>query len=390
MNTDFPGNNGTVRLLVKIVSYPSFIFGLSLIVIWSYLYRIGRQDILMDAFTFKDLFSITGVAFIISILAFSSVYYTPSIISTLIIKRDVENYDQYKFIKKNYIATWAITSCTAFLMVLALSWFLPGGKTNSGAMALSFLASSMISVILAVSLNRKRISNKTMFMDRKEMLLFKVKMHLGIPVMIGLASWVYIFPLLLLLSPLKSLPGQSNLSQVFDVLMLGGVVLFTSIIPGAVYLTLNKSTTIFHQTTWVAGTAALVLILLSLLLPVIPALLLNFTMRITGTLDLNPYIYTVSRTIYPEEAFTGGDWSLSKSHDGKFYILQGVSLFSFGNIRLICPEKLKAEYENSMRYVFASRDYDNSKRTSLQNNSNECRLFNISEVKRLSSALDKG
>ncbi|MEJ5074903.1 hypothetical protein WH357_21640 [Enterobacter ludwigii] len=152
-------------------------------------------------------------------------------------------------------------------------------------------------------------------------------MHLGVPVAIGMASWVYIFPLLLLLFPLKSFPGESKLTQLADVMMLGGIVLLTSMLPGVMYFRLSKRMSILRQICSISGAAMIVLLVLSQGLPVIPVLLLNFTMKITGTIELTPYMYAVSTNIYPEESFPAKEWDLSKSHDGGFYILHGVSLF---------------------------------------------------------------
>lgn len=159
--------NSLVCSVVKIISFPSIVFGLALMVIWSYLYRIGRQDLLMDTLTFRDLFSITGVAFILATVLFSLVYYTPSLISALVIKREIKYYENYGAVKTTYLLAWGLTSCTAFIMTLALSWFLPDGKSNPVTIGLAFLASGIVSVTFSAILNRINIDKKSLFMDKK-------------------------------------------------------------------------------------------------------------------------------------------------------------------------------------------------------------------------------
>ncbi|MEJ5074904.1 hypothetical protein WH357_21645 [Enterobacter ludwigii] len=121
----------------------------------------------MDTLTFRDLFSITGVAFILATVLFSLVYYTPSLISALVIKREIKYYENYGAVKTTYLLAWGLTSCTAFIMTLALSWFLPDGKSNPVTIGLAFLASGIVSVTFSAILNRINIDKKSLFMDKK-------------------------------------------------------------------------------------------------------------------------------------------------------------------------------------------------------------------------------
>lgn len=344
-------------------------------VIWGHLLRISRQDIFMETVSFRDLFSLTGVAFIISTLLFCVVYYTPSFYAALVIKREVSNYSDYQKIKNKYILILFISTYLASFILLTVSWFFPVNTFNQWEMTGLILAVSPVCIILSLLLNRKVVQQRTRYMDEKDSFFFNLRMHLGTPFILGVLSWVYVFPLSLMMHNLTFLPGADDRSQLLDTLMLSAIVLFTSLLPGVVYIKADRQWSLLKQAACVGGTAIGLLMVLSVFLPVIPALLINFTVKITGIIDTQPYNYAVSTTVYPQEAFSSREWRYQKTADGNFHRFDGVTLFSFGSVRLVCPPNVTAAYHESLKYVFASPDYDEQKRQALADVTGLCLVF---------------
>ena len=101
-------------------------------------------------------------------------------------------------------------------------------------------------------------------------------------------------------------------------------------------------------------------------LPVIPAMRTNFTVKIIDIIDIQPYKYAVTYDSYPEEVFIQKSWHHEKSSDNKFYLFDGMTMFSFGSIRLVCPVEAAVTYRESLKFVLGSKEYDDIKRQELR------------------------
>lgn len=344
-------------------------------VIWGHLLRISRQDIFMETVSFRDVFSLTGVAFIISTLLFCVVYYTPSFYAALVIKREVNNYADYQKIKKKYILILFISTYLASFLLLLAALFFPVNTFNQWEMTGLMLAVGPVCIGLSLLLNSKVVRQRTRYMDGKDSFFFNLRMHMGTPFILGILSWVYVFPLSLMMHNLTFLPGTDDRSQWLDTLMLTSIVLFTSLLPGVVYITASRKSSLLKQAVCVGGTAIGLLMALSTFLPVIPALLINYTVKMTGIIDTQPYDYVVSTTAYPREAFSSPEWHYQKTADGNFHRFDGVTLFSFGTVQLVCPPNVIPAYRESLKYVFASPQYDEQKRDALADVTGQCLVF---------------
>lgn len=125
---------------------------------------------------------------------------------------------------------------------------------------------------------------------------------------------------------------------------------------------------------------ACVLFLICMFVHAVPALILTMFLRTAGIIDLRPHNVAIPVTAYPAEYFREAVWQGKQSEDRKFYLLQGVKLYSLGNIRLICPQSVVQPWKKSLRYQVLDTDFDDSVRRELQEAVSHCRRVSCQEL----------
>lgn len=347
--------------------------------IWAYLLRIGRQDILLEAVTFKDLFSLPGVALIFSIILYCVLFFIVSIYSVLILHRHSPSDKNQNKLTRNYTLVLLAALPLSAAELIALIFYSP-----APASALSFslwaLSGSLICIVLSLLINRNLVKTLSLFTSSAEKRRIKIRVYLATPAFLGITSWVFVFPLMLLTRTLHFSPGAGDVEQALTVSALAAIVSFFTLIPAIVYLRLPQESSMLKKGGAAGGMALLILLVLSLFLPVIPATIMNMTINLTGMNRLTPATYAIPVDKVPVESFELGAWKYKRSADARFYIFEGAVLFSFGDIKLVCPTNTEQAYRDSLGYVFALRKYDDDKRKALQEAAQYCQVFTKSDL----------
>ncbi|MGQ5291276.1 hypothetical protein ACULN0_18290 [Pectobacterium actinidiae] len=350
---------------------------------WVFLFRIGREDLFMQVATLRDLFSTLAFFSIVSIILYLLVFFTQSLISVLILRRTVENFEDYKRIKSRCLFSFIACSILSSIILYLISYYFPkvDAEDNKWLVPSQFLLMAIINITICFFGNRGIIHKKTYFMTVKEKRYFYFRYHILYPVLLGLASWCFVFPLGLLLRFVDFPPDTSLFIQVISLSGLTILIVLFSLIPGLTYLWLPISLRISEQILSVTLAVIMAIFFSSIIAPVIPVQMINLSMKLSGITKYDVYNYAVAQDKYPIEMFESKSWSLKESNNKDFLIFKGFSIYTIGSISLVCPENVSDAISKSMKFIFLDSDYDKKLRSELSASTAECNVINQGEFK---------
>lgn len=349
--------------------------------IWAHLARIGLPELFFNSVSFSSLFSYLMVFACVSVLLFCVVLFTPSLLTGLFIYSDIKSSELSKNLTEKNIRNVFLTSILSALIFFG--WFFISSFSSRILtpkvpiqLGLVWFCSILISVYHHAPLTRTR-TNQMGFWQKTGIFLFA---HVLQPALFSLAASVWIFPVELFLRTLEFPDGTSELRQALTIIAISMVLIIFSLIPGVVFLRLKGRTGLLYKFAITGGIMGGILFAICLFVQMVPAMILTMFLRISGIMDLRPYIVAVPVNSYPSEYFREEDWKGARSEDGKFYLLQAVKLYSLGNIRLICPLSVIEPWKKSLKYQFLDKDYDDSTRGELQEAVTHCRRVTDNEL----------
>ncbi|MGC0937808.1 hypothetical protein WKG99_20480 [Pantoea agglomerans] len=365
---------------IKFFASGAFLTLITVGFIWTYLVFLGRTDLFLKAVTFESLFSFSGAIILFSFFIFMFLFYSPSFMGCLVIKREVPKILGYDRVKKSHSLILLLSTLISFTLLIYLVEFTDIEVSNYNVSVI-ILCSTLFPIIFSLVFNRKSIiENYNISTSRKDILRL-ISLFVGRAFLIGLISWMFCFPLPVLTQSLKFDNTDSEFIQVLKYYGLGVVVLTFTLIPAFYFIQIKKSVSYIKQSITTFGLALLFLIALSIMLPVIPTLIVNFAARLVGINGfevIRPAILVENR---PAEKFKDPQWNLSTSTDGKFYLFDGVKLFSFGTLELVCSPNVLDSYKATLHYILASKEYDEKTRKMLHKETKTCQIFNSQDLR---------
>lgn len=370
-------SNAIKTALISILTPSFIIIAISTFFIWVFLYRIGRQDIFLQIISFKEILNFVAVYSIISILLFCSVFYIPSIIPPLIFHTELKNYSDYKKIERGYTLALALSSLIAAAIFWGGAYYLTKIEIAIGKQSVApvfFIINTVICVALTYLFNRKTVSLRSGLLSGCDKILFIAIISFFKPALLGLVSCLFVFPLGLIIKTLKFPDGTGDLKEAIWLFGLTSLIIILTLIPLMVFSGLK--TGLLKRLTAFLSSILITLALTSSLLPIIPVMIINMTMKLSGVMDLTMYRYAVPAEKYPAEMFAGEKWFFSESNDKKFHTFEGVNLFTLGDISLICPKNIPAILKESMNYQLGDKEFDDGLRKKLQNSTKKCIILN--------------
>ncbi|MEX6226440.1 hypothetical protein AB6F55_17440 [Providencia hangzhouensis] len=108
----------------------------------------------------------------------------------------------------------------------------------------------------------------------------------------------------------------------------------------------------FSIITSISGCLILFIFIISMLIPSIPSIIINATMKFSGIKNESPRTYVVDNKEYPEELFELDLWNKRTIKDSNRFTIEGVSMYSFGETNLVCPKNIVTSYGNSFIQLF--------------------------------------
>lgn len=355
--------------------------GLSLTFIWVFLYRLGREDLFLQVVTFKDLFSPLAFFSMTSIFFYMIVFFIQSIVSVLILRREISSFSDYSRIKNRYLLAFVACSFFSSIILLMISFYFPKYPDAFWVVPAEFMLTAILEVLISFSLNRAIINTKTLFMEGWEKRLFKLKFHVLYPFLLGVASWCFVFPLGLLIKYIDFSPDSSKVFGFFSLVGFTTFIIILSLLPGLTFLSLPNSMRVSRQLIAVTFMTIVAISFSSVVASVIPVQIINLSMKLSGVTKYENYYYSVSRDVYPPEMFSSKNWHFKKSENNKQYIFKGFPLFSFGTVSLICPEDVADAITKSMKFILLNTGYDNKLRKELSMSTRTCNVIARGEFK---------
>ena len=365
---------------IKLFASGAFLTLITVGFIWTYLVFLGRTDLFLKAVTFESLFSFSGAIILFSFFLFMFLFYSPSFMGCLVIKREVPKILGYDRVKKSHSLILLLSTLISFTLLIYLVEFTDIEVSNYNV-SMIILCSTLFPITFSLVFNRKSIvENYNISTSRKDILRL-TSLFVGRAFFIGLISWMFCFPLPVLTQSLKFDNTDSESIQVLKYYGLGVVVLTFTLIPAFYFIQIKKSVSYIKQSMTTFGLALLFLIALSIMLPVIPTLIVNFAARLVGINGFEVIRPAISVENRPAEKFKDLQWNLSTSADGKFYLFDGVKLFSFGTLELVCSPNVLDSYKATLHYILASKKYDEETREMLHKETKTCQIFNSQDLR---------
>lgn len=368
--------NTIIKLLISVLT-PSFIITvIATFFIWLFLYRIGRQDIFLEIISFKEIFYFISFYSILSTLMFCLVFFTPTLIPMLILQDKMRDYSEYELIKKGYVKALITSSLIAAGIFCAFSYYLTKEQASRAEwpVAIFFLLNALVCFLLNLKFNLKTASRRSSILSGWDWWKFVLSINFFKPIAFGFFSLSFVFPLGLLIKTLKFPEGTSDLKEALLVFGLTCFIIIFTLFPLIVFVELKAN--IWKRVMCFISTIFISLILLCSLLPIIPVMIMNNSMKLSGVMDLTTYRYAVPADQYPSEMFEETSWLLTESKDKKFHTFEGINLFSLGNVSLICPNDIPEMLNKSMDYQLGNKEFDDELREELHQSTKKCNVLN--------------
>jgi len=368
------------KTAIKFFASGAFLTLITVGFIWTYLVFLGRTDLFLKVVTFESLFSFSGAIILLSFFLFMFLFYSPSFMGCLVIKREVPNILDYERVKKTHSIILLLSTLISFTLLVCFAEFTETEMNQFNVFKI-ILCSTFFPIVFSLFFNKRSIIENYNKSHSKIDIFRLFSLFVGRAFFIGLVSWMFCFPFPVITQSLKFDNADSESIQVLKYYGLGIVVLTITLIPAFYFIQIKNSVSYIKQSMTTFGLALFFLIALSLMLPVIPTLIVNFAARLVGINGFEVLRPAISVENRPAEKFKDPQWHLSTSNDGKFYLFDGVKLFSFGTLELVCPPNVLDSYKATLHYILASKRYDEETRKMLHKETKTCQIFNSEDLR---------
>lgn len=342
---------------------------LTAIFIWFYLTWIGRLDIFLQAVTFNELFSFSGIIFLSSIILFCGVLFLPCLLGCLVIHSNQNNAKSKQ--KKIILArVYAGSSFLCIIFVALISLF----DIDSGEFIFMtlILLTGIVSTFIALILQRKYIHTHLKSLNtitKIKALLLDYSMK---PFLLGINCWLVVFPMILLSKFLHVENGMDDYQQTSLFLLYGTLVIIINIFPCIFFLRQDFSSGWFKPLRNTTGVVFALLLLSSSFIHVIPLLIVNFAFRMTGMTIMEPVTIAVKTDEIPSEMLHSRGWEYQLSEDRKFSLVSGVIFFSYGGVYLVCPKETTQKFRESIIFDILSDEIEKKAREEIKKSAQQC------------------
>ncbi|KFB98724.1 hypothetical protein GTGU_04395 [Trabulsiella guamensis ATCC 49490] len=367
-----------LSVIAKKIITPALLMGfLALFVIWLYLNRLGWLDIFIPSISFKDMFIVVASTFLVSLFSISLIIFLPSITLALIIKKLGNNILSEIGIKNNFIKIAIIVSSFAVSLFIFSTWLISHNESNTLAiMIASILLTITLSLLLSYFLNRRILSPKINISFNKNDLKVKYHYYITIPLLICVMTAFYAFPLSIIINRISENISDSTL--IVYVLATSLFAVNFALIPGIVYIREHESKARMLMTGYAVFFS---LFSMSWVITPLPVLVINASMKILGINNYNPHSYLINEEQYPIEIFNIKNWNSRKTTGKGHYLIDGITMYSFGDIKLVCPVHVLDAYNNSIKFIPADKIYDGKLNDTLKEKARECHAFQKNELR---------
>lgn len=331
----------------------------SISVIWFYLSTLGRLDVFADAIGFSTLLGIVFGFTIVAFTVFCILIFISSIILVLIVTGYENTIYNYPLLKHNLIR---ICLLNGFLFSpIVISFFYLYDLMGKHGLYF-FVAGSALIILLSylatyVLFHRSKYNrNKNVNLNSAPLLNILMPLSLIIPALIQ------IIPLSLLLSKVSFQAQDGDLEQGISTAIISIIFAITSFLPGILFINGFNKGNLLRSTVLALMIIPFCIILLASFIPILPLMITNMAMNLAGIADWRTHQYTIRNEVYPHSMFPGQQWNTRYYADipDRFFIT-GIAMFSFGDIKLICPTSIRQAQLENMTFNFKNQQENRKK-----------------------------
>ncbi|MFO3904325.1 hypothetical protein AAHD62_07320 [Enterobacter hormaechei] len=332
----------TRRFILAILTSSSFVTACTFSVIWFYLANLDRLDILYDALSVSSAIGIIFGFTLVSLLGFSLVIFISSFLVYLIYTAHEKEFRHYEGLTHSFTT---VCICNSFVMCFVLigSFCLQFLLDVSGYIVLPLALCTITA--LSYGICHMFIFSVRSYIDtdnrRIEKYLQKKAVKRLLPALLILPAFTQIYPLIFIAGQLDFTQESNTFVQVAIFLMLSVVIIIIGIFPGVIIINKKKNKSLLQIIAYVLILIPVSILVLTMIFRPTPNMIISMSLNLAGISDWRTHQYYIDTKTHPPAMFDGAVWNTHYYKDipSRFFI-NGVSIFSLGNIKLICPTQI--------------------------------------------------
>ncbi|MEX2942514.1 hypothetical protein [Serratia fonticola] len=211
--------------------------------------------------------------------------------------------------------------------------------------------------------------------------LKKKSTKIFLPLLLLAPGVAQITPLLFLFNQLEFSKDGSTIAQASSIAVLALMFSMLSILPGIIYINENKNGKILRSIILTLIFTPATLAILSIFFLPIPHMIINMTMNLSGISDWREHQFYIDDKTQPHTMFNGLEWD-TRYYQGipnRFFIT-GVNIFTFGDIKLVCPTKIINARKKSLKMTPNDINGYDRKKSQLKSVAMECIPLNKNDI----------
>ncbi|MEH2920629.1 hypothetical protein ACFFL1_06460 [Samsonia erythrinae] len=357
----------------------------SISVIWFYLSSMGRLDVFGETIGFNTLL---GIVFGFTLVAFS-IFCTLIFISSLMLVLVVTGYENsivpYSKLKNNLSRIVLVNSLSFGPIIIILSFLYDDvGKNGLYFFLIGIMLIAVISYLASYFIFHRSKDNR----NGKTNLNSRFFLNVMLPLALAVPSLTQIIPLSLLLPKMSFQAQDGEMVQCISAIIIFIIFAIISFFPGAFFISGYRKGNMQRSTIITVVTVPLCILVLSSFIPVIPIMVTNAAMNLSGIADWRAHHYTIKNDVYPHSMFSGKLWGTHYYADipDRFFIV-GIAMFSFGDIKLICPTSIKLAHEKNMQFDPKNSKENQKKSETFKSAAMQCFPIDKKDIKQWDSPL---
>ncbi|WP_379058770.1 hypothetical protein V6M93_21440 [Pectobacterium brasiliense] len=356
----------------------------SIFFIWFYLSSLGRLDVFIDTISFHTLLGIVFSFTLVTFFLFCIFVYTPSLILSMII------YEKEKKLLNKKAATHSlikITFINSILVAITLTvgiYFHYVMKEHKEIINYSIITTVLLQsfIITYWELYESKFSQ---IKNRK--IKVKKKAYISLSLILMIPSLIQLILSLAFLSKATFGSHTPDFIQLLIICLLLIALSLISLLPGMQFITTRK-TNILGNVVLTGMLSTFSFFSLTFFFPNIPIIISNSAMSLAGISDNRTHQYIIKNEIYSASMFPSQQWNTRYYPDipGRFFIT-GMTIFSFGNIRLICPTSINKARLESLLFNPDTPGENKERNESLKSAAMPCFPIDKEDIKQWDSPL---
>lgn len=360
---------------------------MSLVIIRTYLGSFDNASLFTENLPGSGIFNFVFIFMMLTLAAFAVIFFLPSIIFSISVPESSPKLHNYSDIKRKVtlsaISSIPVTVCWFFGWASASVRY-PSHETLIGW---TCLLGGLKSVFLINYLFlRKPVSIAQEYLTSKLRIKTALTLYVVSPTLLLVVSTLYFaFGFHTVMGWIDQNAAGDDIATILKVSVLVAGLGMLLLFPGAVYVVTEPTA---RNSVWFIWFGAITIIfwplLTSMYVPSFYPVLVDKTMALAGISDWKTRRYQIDETKIPFSHFSDKGWQRTRTDGEKRFSVQGIMVYSLGNVKLLCPESVREPYINTLRFVPWDRDYDKEKVAELSKVSSGCQPFTQGGVIRLS------